>query len=67
MKKWQGNLRSLGDAIGYPKLENIDPDFRPGWSYALNLDSEEDWKYVKRDAKICAKAGEFWHAGGHTR
>lgn len=63
-KKWQGNLRSLGDALNYPKLENIDPDFKPGWSKALDLDSEEDWKYVIRDARICAKAGEFWHSGG---
>ncbi len=63
-KKWQGNLRSLGGALDYPKLENIDPDFKPGWSAALDLDSEEDWKYVIRDARICAKAGEFWHGGG---
>lgn len=67
MKKWQGNLRSLGDAIGFPKLENVDPEFRPGWSALLDLDSEDDWKYVIRDAKICAKAAEFWHGGGHTR
>lgn len=66
-KKWQGNLRSLGDAIGYPKLENIDPEFHPGWSNRLDLDDEESWRYVIRDAKICAKAGEFWHDGGFTR
>lgn len=66
-KKWQGNLRSLGDALGYPKLENIDPDFKPGWSEYLDLDSDEDWKYVIRDAMICAKAGEFWHGSGFKR
>lgn len=66
-KKWQGNLRSLGDAIDLPKLENIDPEFHPGWSRLLEFDSEEDWRYVIRDAKICAKAGEFWHGGGFTR
>lgn len=66
-KKWQGNLRSLGEALNYPKLENIDPEFHPGWSKLLNLDSDEDWKYVIRDARICAKAGEFWHNGGFTR
>ena len=66
-KKWQGNLRSLGDAIGYPKLENIDPEFHPGWSRKLNLDDEEAWKYVIRDAFICYKAGAFWHGGGFTR
>ena len=66
-KKWQGNLRSLREALNYPKLENIDPEFHPGWSKLLNLDSDEDWKYVIRDARICAKAGEFWHNGGFTR
>ena len=43
-KKWQGNLRSLGEALNYPKLENIDPEFHPCWSKLLDLDSEEDWK-----------------------
>ena len=66
-KKWQGNLRSLGDAIGCPKLENIDPEFHPGWSKLLDYDKEETWRYVIRDAEICAKAGAFWHKGGHTR
>ena len=66
-KKWQGNLRSLGDALNYPKLENIDPEFHPGWSKLLDLESEEAWRYVIRDAKICAKAGEFWHNQGFTR
>lgn len=62
LKKWQGDLRSLGDAIGCPKLENTDPDFHPGWSRALDLDSEEDWRYVTRDAEIVCRAGIFWHA-----
>ena len=66
-KKWQGNLRSLGDALGYPKLENIDPEFHAGWSRRLNLDSEEAWRYVIRDAYICYKAGTFWHGQGFTR
>lgn len=63
-KKWQGDLRSLGDALGYRKLENVDPDFKPGWSEMLDLESEEAWRYVIRDAKICQKAGEFWHDQG---
>ena len=66
-KKWQGNLRSLGDALGYPKLENIDPEFHPGWSKELQLDTEEAWRYVIRDAYICYKAGVFWHSQGFTR
>ena len=66
-KKWQGNLRSLGDAIGLPKLENIDPEFHPGWSSQLDYDDPETWRYVIRDAKICRRAGEFWHKGGFTR
>ena len=66
-KKWQGNLRSLGDALNYPKLENIDPEFHPGWSDLLDLETEEAWRYVIRDAKICAKAGEFWHSQGFNR
>lgn len=66
-KKWQGNLRSLGDALGYPKLENVDPDFKPGWSEGLDYEDPETWRYVIRDAKICAKAGEFWHGQGFTR
>ena len=66
-KKWQGNLRSLGDALNYPKLENIDPDFKPGWSKDLDYDNPETWRYVIRDAAICAKAGEFWHSQGFTR
>ena len=66
-KKWQGNLRSLGDALGVPKLENIDPEFHPGWSHLLNLDDEEAWRYVIRDAYICYRAGVFWHGQGFTR
>lgn len=63
-KKWQGNLRSLGDAIGCPKLENVDPEFKPGWSQQLNLERPEDWQYIIRDARICYLAGRFWHEGG---
>ena len=66
-KKWQGNLRSLGEALDYPKLENIDPEFHMGWSKLLDYDDPESWRYVIRDAKICAKAGEFWHNDGFTR
>ncbi len=67
MKKWQGNLRSLGDAIGCPKLENIDPEFRAGWSSNLDLDSNDAWTYVTRDAEICFRAGKWWHDEKFTR
>jgi len=63
-KKWQGNLRSLGDAIGCPKLENVDPEFHAGWSKMLDLDDEESWRYVTRDAEIAGRAGMWWHAQG---
>ena len=67
MKKWQGNLRSLGDAIGCPKLENIDPEFKPGWSTQLDLDSPDAWTYVTRDAEICYRAAKWWHEEKFTR
>lgn len=67
MKKWQGNLRSLGDAIGCPKLENVDPDFKPGWSKSLDLDDPETWRYVTRDAEICYRAGCWWHGENFRR
>lgn len=64
LKKWQGNLRSLGDAIGCPKLENSDPDFLPGWSRYVDFDDPKTWEYIRRDAEICYRAGQWWHEEG---
>ena len=67
MKKWQGSLRSLGDAIGCPKLENVDPEFRAGWSLGMDYDSPETWEYIRRDAEICYRAAVMWHKDRMTK
>lgn len=61
MKKWQGSLRSMGEAYGVPKLEAPDEDFSPGWSTRVDMDDPKQWSYVIRDAQIVAIAMSQQH------
>lgn len=61
MKKWQGNLASLGKAYGVPKLEAPEEDFAPGWSKRVDFSDPKQWDYVKRDAEIVAVAMQYQH------
>ena len=67
MKKWQGNLRSLGDAIGLPKLDPPEEDFAEGWSQRVDMDDPEQWKYVIRDAEIVAVGMQYQHRMGASK
>lgn len=67
-KKWQGNLRSLGEAYGLEKLEPPgNEDFSPGWADKLDMSDPETWKYVERDAEIVAVAMQHMHAMGANK
>lgn len=68
MKKWQGDLRSMGAAYGVEKLDPPgDEDFSPGWSEQIDYDDPESWKYVIRDATICAVAMSKMHEQNHSK
>lgn len=67
MKKWQGNLKSLGEAIGLPKLDPPEEDFAEGWSERVDMDDPEQWKYVIRDAEIVAVGMRLQHAMKATK
>lgn len=68
MKKWQGNLRSMGKTIGLEKLDPPgDEDFSAGWSEKIDYDDPETWKYVERDAEIVAVAMQQMHARGANK
>lgn len=68
MKKWQGDLRSMGKAYGLEKLDPPgDEDFSPGWSEKIDYDDRESWKYVIRDATICALAMSRMHEQNHSK
>ena len=67
-KKWQGDLRSMGKAYGLEKLDPPgDEDFSPGWSEEIDYDDPESWKYVVRDASICALAMSKQHEQNHSK
>ena len=68
MKKWQGDLKSMGKAYGLEKLEPPgDEDFSCGWSEKLDYDNPETWKYVERDAEVCQLAMATQHAQNHSK
>lgn len=68
MKKWQGDLKSMGKAYGLEKLEPPgDPNFRSGWSEKLDYNDPETWVYVDRDAAICQLAMATQHAENHSK
>lgn len=68
MKKWQGSLRSMGKAYGIEKLDPPgDEDFSPGWSELIDYSNKESWKYVIRDAQICAVAMQAQHDANHSK
>lgn len=70
LKKLPGSsVRSIGKMIG---LEKLDPPgtetFEPGWSKRLDLsEGSPDWDYVKRDARIVARAMRALHRQGFNR
>ena len=67
MKKWQGNLRSMGEAIGLPKLDPPEEDFAEGWSRRIDMTDPEQWSYVIRDAEIVAVAMQYQHKMGASK
>ena len=68
MKKWQGDLKSMGKAYGLEKLEPpVDEDFSAGWSKHLDYDDPETWRYVDRDAEVCQLAMATQHAQNHSK
>lgn len=68
MKKWQGDLKSMGKAYGLEKLEPpVDEDFSAGWSKRLDYDDPETWRYVDRDAEVCQLAMATQHAQNHSK
>lgn len=68
MKKWQGDLKSMGKAYGLEKLEPPgDEDFSPGWSEKLDYDDSETWRYVDRDAAVCQLAMSKQHEQNHSK
>ena len=68
MKKWQGDLRSMGKAYGIEKLDPPgDEDFSPGWSEKMDFSDPETFKYVIRDAMICAVAMQAQHDQNHSK
>lgn len=67
MKKWQGSLRSMGEAYGVPKLEAPDEDFTAGWSKRTDFSDPENWRYVIRDAEIVAVAMQQMHKAGFKK
>lgn len=67
LKKWQGNLKSMGDAIDLPKLNPPEEDFAEGWSKRVDMDDPEQWKYVTRDAEIVAVAMQQQHKMGASK
>ena len=67
MKKWQGDLRSMGKAYGLEKLDPPgDEDFSPGWSKNVDFSKKEAFTYVIRDAQICAFAMSQMHGANHS-
>lgn len=68
MKKWQGDLRSMGKAYGLEKLDPPgDEDFSPGWSEKVDFTKKEAFTYVIRDAQICAFAMSQMHGANHSK
>ena len=67
LKKWQGNLASMGHAIGLEKLDPPEEDFSEGWSKRIDMDDPEQWKYVIRDAEIVAVAMQQQHKMGASK
>ncbi len=67
LKKWQGNLKSMGEAIGLPKLDPPEEDFAEGWSQRVDMDDPEQWKYVIRDAEIVAVGMRHQHDMGASK
>lgn len=67
LKKWQGNLKSLGEAIGLPKLEPPEEDFAEGWSTRIDMKDPKQWSYVKRDAEIVAVGMQLQHKMGASK
>ena len=68
MKKWQGDLRSMGKAYGLEKLDPPgDEDFSPGWSEKVDFSKKEAFTYVIRDAQICAFAMSQMHGANHSK
>lgn len=70
LKKIPGSsVRSLGKLIGLPKLDPPGTEtFEPGWSQRLDYsEGSLDWEYVKRDARIVARAMRMLHRRGFSR
>ena len=68
MKKWQGDLRSMGKAYGIEKLDPPgDEDFSPGWASKMDFSDPETFRYVIRDAQICAVAMQAQHDANHSK